>query len=231
MRLLARLLTAFSLAFAVTGALATPDNPQPGKDYLVLDQPQSTDAGKKVEVTEFFGYFCPHCNVFEPKLEAWVKKQGDHIVFKRIPVIFNDAMVPQQKLYFALEAMGKADEMQRKVFRYMHVDRQPLNTEEQITDFVGKNGIDKKKFAEVYNSFAVQTKVNRVPQLQQAYQLNGVPTIAIAGRYLTSPSIVAESLGGRQPEGLLQDGALKVMDMLVTKAAKDDAKPEEKKKK
>ena len=45
-------------------------------------QPVSAPAGK-VEVIEFFWYGCPHCYEFEPTIEAWVKKQGNNIDFKR----------------------------------------------------------------------------------------------------------------------------------------------------
>lgn len=223
MRFLSRCIAAAGLSLVALTASASPDNPQAGKDYRVLDQAQPTEAtAGKVEVIEFFGYFCPHCNAFEPKLADWVKKQGDKIVFKRVPLAFRDTMIPQQKLYYALEAMGKADDMQKKVFRAIHVERQPLDTEEQVMEFVAKQGIDKAKFAELYASFAVQTKVNRVPQLQQLYKINSVPTIAVAGRYLTSPSMVAESIGN-QPEPALHDGALKIMDALVVKAGQESA--------
>jgi thiol:disulfide interchange protein DsbA len=219
MRFLSRILSAVSLCLLAATAGATPDNPQNGKDYRTLDQAQPTEAsGKKVEVIEFFGYFCPHCNAFEPKLEAWVKKNEGKIVFKRVPVLFSERLVPQAQLYYALEAMGKSEEMQSKIFHAIHVDHQQLDNEQQIADVVAKNGIDKQKFLSLYNSFSVQTKVKRVPQLQQAYKIDGVPTLVVAGRYVTSPSIVSEGAGG-MTEDASQNAALKVMDNLLSKAA------------
>jgi thiol:disulfide interchange protein DsbA len=117
--------------------------------------------GKKVEVTEFFWYSCPHCNALEPSLEAWVKKQGDKITFRRVPVMFRESFIPQQKLYYTLEAMGLVDSMHAKVFRAIHIEHQQLDTDKQIADFIAKQGVDAKKFADVYNSFGVQTKVQR----------------------------------------------------------------------
>src|SRR5262245_27336601 len=54
--------------------------PAAGKDYTVLQaaQPVGAPAGK-VEVIEFFWYGCPHCNEFEPYIEAWEKKQGPDV--------------------------------------------------------------------------------------------------------------------------------------------------------
>jgi thiol:disulfide interchange protein DsbA len=220
MRFIQQLLVALSLGFVAMTAGASPANPVNGVDYRTLDKPQQTDSGKKVEVTEFFWYACPHCYAFEPALEDWVRKQGDNIVFKRVPIAFRESFIPQQRLYYTLEAMGKTEELHKKVFDAIHVQRQSLDTDAAIADFIEKQGIDRKKFLDVYNSFSVQTKVRRAAQLQEAYNVDGVPLVAIDGRYLTSPSIAGASLG-RQPESALQSAALQVMDWLVARAGKD----------
>lgn len=209
-----------SLGLFATSAGASPAAPVNGADYRTLAQAQSTDSGNKVEVTEFFWYNCPHCNVFDPSLEAWVKKQGDRINFKRVPVIFRDSFIPQQKLYYALEAMGKADALHARIFRAIHVERQQLDTDKQIADFIGKQkDIDAKQFVATYNSFGVQTKVRRAKELQADYKVDGVPLLAIDGRYLTSPAIVSASMGNASENELFK-ATLQVADALVTKAAK-----------
>lgn len=227
MRLLPKLFITLGLSLLALSAGAAPDNPKNGVDFRTLDKAQQTDSGPKVEVTEFFWYSCPHCYAFEPALENWIKKQGDNIVFKRVPVAFNESFVPQQRLYYALEAMGLAAQLNPKVFNAIHVERQPLDKDASIADFIAKQGVDKQKFVAMYNSFGVQSKVRIASQLQAAYKIDGVPTIAIGGRYITSPSIAAEGLGGRQPEATLQAAALKVMDYLVAKTAREQgaAKP------
>jgi len=217
MRFLQRLLAVLSISFIAVGANAAPNNPQNGVDYRTLDKPQQTEAGKKVEVIEFFWYSCPHCFALEHELVAWVKKQGDNIVFKRVPVAFRDSMVPQQKLFYTLEAMGKFDELHQKFFNAIHVEKRRSDTDAEILDFVVKNGIDKAKFLEVYNSFGVQSKAKRATQLMQAFQVDGVPMLAVDGRYMTSPSIVGASLGNR-PEPVLHQATFQVMDWLVNKA-------------
>ncbi|MES2932232.1 MAG: thiol:disulfide interchange protein DsbA/DsbL [Pseudomonadota bacterium] len=215
MRFLRKLLSTVGLCFIALSASATPADPKNGVEYLTLESRQNTESGKKIEVIEFFGYFCPHCNVFDPSLTEWVKKQGDNIVFKRIHIAFGESMVPQQRLYFALEAMGKTEEMHKKIFAAIHNERQSLNKEEAIIDFVVKQGIDKQKFVDTYNSFAVQTKARRATQMQSTYKIDGVPTIVIDGQYLTSPSIAGK---GQPTEPAMQDAALKVMDVLVARA-------------
>ncbi|MGZ3238613.1 MAG: thiol:disulfide interchange protein DsbA/DsbL [Burkholderiaceae bacterium] len=219
MRIHQKVLAALSFSLVAFTAGATPANPQSGTDYRTLPQAQPTESGKKVEVTEFFWYSCPHCNAFEPDLEAWVKKQGDKIVFKRVPVIFRPEMIPEQRLYYALEAMGKSEELQSKIFHAIHLEHQRLDNPTAIADFVAKQGIDKQKFMDLYNSFGVETKVKRAAQLQEAYKIDGVPTVAIDGRYLTSPGIVGVGMGN-QPEPVLHKAAIQVMDWLVANAKK-----------
>jgi len=210
---------ALSIGGIASCAQATPTAPVNGVEYRTLEKPQAIEPGKKIDVIEFFWYSCPHCHAFEPALADWVKKQGDNINFKRVPVAFRESFQPQQRLYYALEAMGRADEFQKKIFNAIHVERKSLDTDAAIADFMAAQGVDRKKFVETYQSFGVQAKLRRATQLQEAYKIDGVPLIAIDGRYLTSPSILGASLG-RQPENVLQSSTLQVMDWLMAKSAK-----------
>jgi thiol:disulfide interchange protein DsbA len=182
--------------------------PEDGREYKTLDKAVPVEVGAgKIEVVEFFWYSCPHCNAFEPQLEAWSKKLPPDVVLRRVPVAFRDDFVPQQRLYYTLEAMGKVDEMQSKVFRTIHVDKQPIAKEDQIVAWAEKNGLDKAKFQEIYNSFSVQTKARKATQLQNAFQVEGVPALGIAGRWYTDGSLAGNM--GR---------ALQVTDFLVAEA-------------
>ena len=207
-------------ALVASTAFASPTDPKSGVEYVTLAQPQPVQTtGKKVEVIEFFMYHCPHCNALEPQLEQWVKKQGDNIQFKRVHLPFSGPNDPEAHLYLTLEALGKAEEFQTKVFKAWHVDHLRLNTDAAIIDWVAKNGIDRNKFLETWNSFGVMTKLRRLPQITSDYKVDGVPTMIIDGKYQTSPSIVYNSVkSGSEP--VLFGATLQVMDALVAKAAK-----------
>ena len=205
---------------AASTAFASPTDPKNGVEYVTLAQPQPVQAtGKKVEVIEFFMYHCPHCNALEPQLEQWVKKQGANIQFKRVHLPFSGPNDPEAHLYLTLDAMGKAEEFQTKVFKAWHVDHLRLNTDAAIIDWVSKNGIDRNKFLDVWNSFGVITKLHRLPQITTDYKVDGVPTLIVDGKYQTSPSIVYNSVKTTS-EPVLFQATLQVMDALVAKAAK-----------
>jgi len=179
-------------SLAALAALQSPaawaqfQRPVAGSDYAVLETaaPVEAPAGK-IEVVEFFWYNCPHCNAFEPILSEWVKKLPKDVAFRRIPVAFNAGFVPQQRLYYALEAMGLLEKVHPKVFAAIHVEKLNLAKGEAITEWVGKNGVDTAKFLVQYNSFDVVTKAQKATQLQNAFKVEGVPALGVAGRFYT----------------------------------------------
>ena len=161
-----------------------------GKDFRTLDKRVTVDAPpEKIELIEFFWYSCPHCNAFEPRLVEWIKKAPPDVSIRRVPVAFRDDFVPQQRLFYTLEAMGKLDELHQKVFDTVHKQRQPTDREDSILKFAEANGLDRAKFLELYNSFSISAKARRATQLQNAYQVEGVPALGIAGRYYTDGSL------------------------------------------
>lgn len=191
-------------------ALAQSATPKAGKDYLVLDKPVDTEApAGKIEVIEFFWYSCPHCFAFEPAFERWAKALPPNVMLQRVPVHFRDDFFPQQKLYYALEAMGKVDELHTKVFNAIHKEHLPLNTDAAITAWVVKQGVDKAKFLEAYNSFSVNTKAKRAAQIQDQYKVEGVPALGVAGKYYIDGSLAGS-----------MERALVVADYLIAQTKK-----------
>lgn len=184
--------------------------PEDGKEYKTLDKRVPVDAPPpKIEVVDFFWYSCPHCNAFEPQLVEWIKKLPPDVVVRRVPVAFRDDFVPQQRLFYTLEAMGKLPELHQKVFDTVHKDHKPTDREESILQFAQANGLDVAKFKELYNSFTVSAKARRATQTMNAYQVEGVPALGIAGRWYTDGT-----LAGGMPR------ALQVADYLIAQARK-----------
>jgi protein dithiol oxidoreductase (disulfide-forming) len=166
--------------------------PEDGREYKTLDKRVQVDVpAGKIELLEFFWYSCPHCNAFEPQLEAWARRLPQDVVLRRVPVAFRDDFVPQQKLFYTLEAMGKLDQLHRKVFSTIHGDKQPINKDEAIVTWAEKNGLDKARFQDIYGSFAVATRARKATQLQNAFQVEGVPSLGIAGRWYTDGSLAS----------------------------------------
>lgn len=161
----------------------------------------------KIEVVEFFWYGCPHCYSFEPRVNAWSKNLPADVVFSKVPVRWPSKRVNfegHQKLYYTLEAMGKLATAHTKVFEAMHKDKKVLADDAQIFDFAQSIGLNREEFANVYKSFAVSTKCARAATLLEAYGPDGVPTLGIDGKFITSASIAGS-----------EENALRVADALI----------------
>ncbi len=172
-------LTLFSATLLAQGAPG-------GKKYMELSPAQPTEPGK-VEALEFFAYSCTHCAVLEPLLEKWIKGLPADVVVKRVPVAFNASMRPLQQLYYSLEAMDRMD-LHAKVFQAIHEEKKRVFTKPDIVAWVTAQGVDRAKFEAVFDSFGVNSKTSRADQLVNAYKIQGTPSIAVAGRYVVSPS-------------------------------------------
>ena len=219
MRLIQNLLFALSVCgFSAGGAFASPAAPKSGVEYETLSPAQSTDAGGKVEVIEFFSYSCPHCNRFDPLLAAWVKRNADKVAFKRVHVALHASDVSLQRMYLTMDAMGITEKYHPKVFTAVHSEMQRLNTDEEVFNWMEKNGTERAKFIGVYRSFGAQSWVNRSNNLVRAYGIDSWPMVAIGGRYLTSPYYAGRGSPAPANETEQQQTALQVMDFLVAKA-------------
>jgi protein dithiol oxidoreductase (disulfide-forming) len=206
------LLAAASVAtIAVPRLAGAQGGPVEGKHYVRLSQPLPVSvAPGKFEVIEFFWYGCPHCNAFEPALEAWVKQLPADVSFRRVPVAFRaEPYGAHQRIFFALDTLGLVGAMQRKVFYAIHHDRLALDKPAEIAAFMTSNGVDAARFMEAFNAFGTQTRMRQANQLVDGYKIDGVPALGIQGRFYTSGSLAGDN-----------ERALAVADFLLQRLRK-----------
>jgi thiol:disulfide interchange protein DsbA len=176
---------------AASVALATP---QLGKEYGLVSPPQPTETGKKIEVLEIFYYGCPHCFDLEPILNAWVATLPADVAFRRMPAIFRDNWTQFAKTFYTLEALGVLEKIHGQLFNAIHVQGVEFANDAALFDWMQQHGVDRKKFADMYNSFSIQSKTMRARQLTREYGISGVPSIIVDGRFVTSSAMA----GGHQ---------------------------------
>lgn len=174
-----------------------------GRDYKILNPPQPTSTGNKVEVLEFFFYGCSHCFSLHPLISAWEQKMSSNVALIHVPAIFNPSWEASARTFFALEALGQRKQLHESLFKAWD-SKIELIDEASSTNFVSRNGVDRKKFSDAYNSFAMQSKVARAKQMGQSYGIRGTPTLIVDGKYLIT--------------GLHPADTIKVLTALVEKA-------------
>ncbi|SDG72516.1 MULTISPECIES: thiol:disulfide interchange protein DsbA/DsbL [unclassified Duganella] len=216
MRFLKFILTAITLSAVAFTASASPTDPKEGTEFKTLAKPQPVDTGKKVEIIEFFDYACPHCAAFDATLNAWVKKQGDNIVFKRVHIGRQGTELPQARMFYTLQSMGAlTPELHTKAFNEIHVNHNRLNRDEQVFDFVAKQGVDKQKFTDTYRGFGVAAQVRKSLSMMDAYNVEFWPLLIVDGKYQTAPSMANANATS---EAQLNESVTQVLDALVVKA-------------
>jgi len=198
-----------------TGAALAQGGPVEGRQYTALPQPLPTTAGK-IEVIEFFWYGCPHCFAFEPLVETWSKQLPADIAFRKAHVAFRANLKPHQRMFYALEALGREAQTRPAIFNAIHQQGLPLDDPKAQAKFLSPLGVDTTKYLDAYNSFGVQTKCTQAEKLSDAYRIDGVPSLGIGGRFLTSPAMA----GGNQRMPELESGqrALQVADFLIQRS-------------
>ncbi|HTT05827.1 MAG TPA: thiol:disulfide interchange protein DsbA/DsbL [Steroidobacteraceae bacterium] len=162
-----------------------------GSNYTVLSPAQPTDAAPgKVEVVEVFWYGCPHCYALDPYLESWLKSKPGYVDFVRVPIMWGDIHRSHARLFYTLQALGKLDELHTQVFDEIHQRNDPLYvagdpkaTFQSQLKFAVAHGINASAFTNAYNSFGVQTNLQRADDIDRRYKVDSVPTIIIDGKY------------------------------------------------
>lgn len=195
------------------GALPSSSEWKPTTNYDVISPAQPTTvAPGKVEVLEVFWLGCPHCFALEPYIRAWLKTKPSYVQFVRVPVMWDPVRRAHARLYYTLEALGR-DDLVEKAFSYLHQQEDQTGTEAVLFSsdpnetfkeqqaWAEQNGIKADAFANAYNSFYVNTQLQQAEQITDAYQVQGVPFIAVDGKFTTD---VGKASGGDNPNKLIQ---------------------------
>ena len=231
--LLLVLLLLAGAAISVGTRSAFAADPTNGTGYLKVARPQNVEGGSKVDVTEFFSFHCPHCYTLDPALDAWVARHKTDVRFTRVHVAWGEdgsstqrTLRALQRAYYTLGALGKEAQFHKKLFAAFQGGKVPLYSDEQVSDFLIKQGVERAKYLAAAHSFSVESNMQRARQAMKTYDLDGVPNLVVDGRFVTSPSLASLGVAGA---GELADdaNATKVLDHLVTvvKSARPVATP------
>lgn len=177
------------------------------EDYTMVKPPQPTSSGNKIEVLEFFFYGCSHCFKLHELLSEWEKKMPKDVELVLVPAVFNPSWEPMARTYYALESLGQKKQLHDELYKAWHMNNIDLGDEAKVTDFVVQHGVDRKKFSDAYNAFAMQGKISRSKQLATTYAIRGTPTVFVDGKY---------QIAALQPAD-----AIKVLNTLIEKARKE----------
>ena len=206
-RFLAVLALALVAPLAFAQALPPPAAAQSvGPGYDLIDPPQPTASGSKIEVIEVFSYGCIHCAHFQPQVDAWKKKMPANVQFSYLPAFFNPYFAQMGRVYYTAEALGVQEKTHDAVFKAIFDEKKPMQKMEDIAEFYKAYGVKPADFIATTTSFAVETKVRRADELTKRYGIDGTPTVIVNGKYRVGP----RSAGGYEK-------IFDVVNMLIAK--------------
>jgi thiol:disulfide interchange protein DsbA len=165
------------------GVSAQPARFVVGTHYEALDRPVRTVDPEKVEVVEVFWYGCTHCYSFEPLIENWEADLPDDVVFVRSPGMWNAMMQIHAQVYFVAEELGLVEETHNEIFDEILLRGNLLNSEASVRNFFMDKGTSREDFDTAWNSFTVNSKVNRASTLMRDYGVRSTPNMIVNGKY------------------------------------------------
>ncbi|MGE8191106.1 thiol:disulfide interchange protein DsbA/DsbL [Pseudomonas sp. NPDC086278] len=155
----------------------------PTAPYVALANPVPVAVPGKIEVVELFWYGCPHCYAFEPVINPWVEKLPSDVNFVRIPAMFGGPWDAHGQMFLTLEAMGVEHKVHTAIFEAIQKEHKKLTTPDEMAEFLATQGVDKDKFLATFNSFAIKGKIVQAKELAKKYEITGVPTLIVNGKY------------------------------------------------
>ena len=178
-----------------------------GKQYFLVEPPQPTTTGDKIEVLEVFSYACPACNAFQSAANKIKSDLPANAQMAYLPAAFRaDEDWPVfQRAFFAAQALGLVEKTHDAMFDAVwkegslkvtdpvsHKIVQPLPTIDDVAKFYAKYGVKAEDFVGTASSFAVNAKIKRADAQVKAYGVDSTPTIIVNGKYRLN----AQSAGG-----------------------------------
>ena len=191
-------LFALTVGFGLVASMhaSAQDNWEAGKNYFLIEPPQATTTGDKIEVVEVFSYACPHCNEVAPMVADLKKRLPANAEFVLLPAQFGFSSYQTfAKGFYTAQALGLIEKTHADLFRTIYVDKKidiRSPTFASVAEFYSKYGVSVADFIATSNSFAVKARLKRNEELIKAYSVDGTPSFIVNGKYRIS----AVSAGG-----------------------------------
>ena len=159
-----------------------------GEHYRVISNPVPTADASKVEVVEAFGYWCPHCNAFEPMLAPWSKQLPADVSFENMPVVFSRSHELMARAYYVADLLGVKEKVHQAIYDALHLQRVRFRDAEQVADLFADYGVDRDRVLKEMSGFSVGMKLKMGASRAKGYEVQGVPSMIVNGKYIVSAS-------------------------------------------
>ena len=140
----------------------------------------------RIEVIQFFYFGCPHCFDQQPLIDDWLAKIPADVEFRYLPALRDDKWITLTRAYFALAALGEEKRLRRPIYEVINFDGVMLGDEKVLIDRVARNGVDRARFAEAFNSEDTAARLALARKMTADYNIRATPTLVVGGKFLFS---------------------------------------------
>lgn len=173
------------LALAVTATAFQAAAATEGVDYQLAKPQFAQVQPDKVEVLEFFAYWCPHCHDLDPVILKHSKTFAADTYLRTEHVVWD----PNRDLGFArlaaaVNQSGLKYSANPLIFDAVVKQKVNLGNPQVLAKWVeGQSAFDGKKLMAAYESFSNQTQVKQMAAWTGEYNIEGTPTVIVGGKY------------------------------------------------
>lgn len=178
----------------------------PGVHYEILDNPTSVRDPSKIEVTEVFWFGCNHCYALEPYIAKWKKDAANDVAFIKSPATWNEMLKTHASIYYTAKALGIEQQFVPAAFNTIQNEGRMLTGNTELEYFFRGFDVEKDKYKAVSSSFGVRNAVEQADKKMKQWQVTGVPSLIVNGKYRVSASRAVRT-----------DELFDVVDFLVAK--------------
>lgn len=157
---------------------------QEGQDYTVLPQALPQQQADKIEVTEFFGYFCVHCYHLNPVLLKHAKSWPADTYLHPVHVVWSPDMEGFARITAAVNAADLKHQASPALFEAIYTQKLNLADSGEFKKWAGaQKTFDGQKLIAAYDSFSNKAQAKQMADLTAQYHIEGTPTIIVGGKY------------------------------------------------
>lgn len=158
---------------------------QEGKDYEVLTSEIAPVQKDKIEVTEFFAYWCPHCHDLEPIMHKHAQTFARDTLWRPEHIVWDDQRdFGFARLAAAVKQTGLSDKANSVILKAVVEQRIDLSNENVLKQWLpAQTAFDGKKVLAAYQSFSNIPAAKQMAAWTQQYNITGTPTVVVGGKY------------------------------------------------
>ncbi|WP_258807716.1 thioredoxin domain-containing protein [Pseudidiomarina sp. CB1] len=165
-----------------------------GKDYRVLDAALTLadfekSPGEAGFVMEFLWPGCPHCQHFNPTINAYALEYTDVAVVKRAAPA-NERWAYDSRVFYTLREVAETnlDDEMIEFYQRTRETHNRLPSPEDIQGFMTEHGIDGEAFAAAFENPAQTDKLRKIMTDMMDAEVTSVPTLVVNGKYVITAS-------------------------------------------